>query len=63
MVIPWDDENHVGSFGRIRSLAFEALNGSEKVDICLAMTERHDSEIEIRNDNDHEVKLFAILDV
>ena len=55
MVIPWDVQNHVSHFGRLRSLAFEAVNDSRKMDICLAMTEIPENERSSENDNDHQV--------
>ena len=57
MVIPWDIENHVNHFGRVRSLAFEEVNDSRKLDICLAMTEIPENERSTENDNDHQVIL------
>ena len=59
MVIPWDDENHVDHFGRLRSLAFEGIEGSH--DICLAMTEIPEKDRSPINDNDHMVSLLKIL--
>ena len=55
MVIPWDIQNHVSHFGRLRSLAFEAVNDSRKMDICLAMTEIPENERSSESDNDHQV--------
>ena len=59
MVIPWDDANHVDHFGRLRSLAFEGIEGSH--DICLAMTEIPEKDRTPINDDDHMVSLLKIL--
>ena len=59
IVIPWDDANHVDHFGRLRSLAFEGIEGSH--DICLAMTEIPEKDRSPINDNDHMVRLLETL--
>ena len=59
MVIPWDDTNHVDHFGRLRSLAFEGIEGSH--DICLAMTEIPEKDRSPINEDDHMVSLLKIL--
>ena len=59
MVIPWDDTNHVDHFGKLRSLAFEGIEGSH--DICLAMTEIPEKDRSPINDDDHMVSLLKIL--
>ena len=59
MVIPWDDANHVDHFGRLRSLAFEGIEGSH--DICLAMTEIPEKDRSPINEDDHMVSLLKIL--